>query len=581
MKQGSLRILGALVLSAACASFGADVANAQAKPAAGKVTGLVRDASGTPQMGASVELIPELAGTFSSQNFLTNTQGVFRADKLLPGLYTIRVTLAGFLPTLEQHVRINANLTTMVRIELESMFASLDQLRRQPVPHTAEADDWKWVLRSASGMRPVLQWDEHGNAASSEARNETGGSDPHMILEFTDGARKPGSVSNVASAPGTSFAYDQKLGTGKLLVAAQMSYEDSAAGGVATVWLPTGTLGAGPHTALVLREAKLGNTGLTFRGLRLDQGGAVAVGDRVLLKYGAEYVLVGLGSAASSLRPRVSAEVPVNDVWKAAMIFASQPGGPNTMDETSGDLNSVLKEALGQLDAFPALMWHRGRPVLQNGWHEEIAADRKLGEKGKLQVAAFHDDNHHLAVFGQGHELPVTEYFQDSFSNGFAYDGGSASSWGARVAWREKLTDDLELTAVYAYGGVLAPGEDMSGQIGPLRDSLRNVMRNSAGANISWTSRKTHTKLTTGYKWVDGQALTRLDNYGESLYQMDPFLHISVRQQLPRFGLGRWEAIADCDNLLAQGYVSMNTRDGQMILVPAFRAVRGGLSVQF
>jgi len=576
VKQGSLRILGALVLSAACASVGANAANAQAKPVAGKVTGVVRDASGTPQMGASVELIPEIAGVISPQNFLTNTQGIFRAEKLMPGLYTVRVTLAGFLPTLQQHVRINANLTTMVRIEMESMFASLDQLRKRPAPKSADADDWKWVLRSASGMRPVLQWDEHGNVAASDASS----GNPHMILEFTDGARRPGSVSNVASAPGTSFAYDQKLGGGgKLLVAGQMSYEDSASGGVATIWLPTGTLGAGPHTALVLRESKLGDTGLTFRGVRLDQGGAAAVGERVLVTYGAEYVLVGLGSSASVLRPRISAEARLNDAWKAALIFASQPGGPNSMDVTSGgDVNSVLNEALGELDAFPALMWRGGRPVLQNGWHEEVAAERKFGEKGKLQVAAFHDDNRHMAVFGQGRDLPVTEYFQDSFSNGFAYDGGSASSWGARVALRERLADDLELTAVYAYGGVLTPGEELSG---PLRESLRSAMRNSAGANISWTSRRTHTKLTSGYKWVDGQALTRLDNYGETLYQMDPFLHVSVRQQLPRFGLGRWEAIADCDNLLAQGYVSMNTKDGQAILVPAFRTIRGGLSVQF
>ena len=101
------------------------------------------------------------------------------------------------------------------------------------------------------------------------------------------------------------------------------------------------------------------------------------------------------------------------------------------------------------------------------------------------------------------------------------------------------------------------------------------------GTNITWTSRRSHTKLTAGYKWVDGPALSRLDNYGEALFQMDPFLHISVRQQLPRFGLGRWEAIADCDNLMAQGYVPMNTKDGQATLVPAFRTVRGGLSVQF
>jgi hypothetical protein len=581
VKQGSLRILGALVLSTACASIAADNVAAQAKPVVGKVTGVVRDANGTPQLGASVELIPEVAGALATQSFLTNTQGIFRSEKLVPGLYSVRVTLAGFLPTLQQHVRINANLTTMIRIEMESMFASLDQLRRQPGPKTADADDWKWVLRSASGMRPVLQWDERGGIVlASDARQEAGSGTPRMLLEFTDGARRPGSVSNIASAPGTSFAYDQKLGgVSRLLVAGQMSYEDSAAGGVATVWLPTGTLGSGPHTTLVMREAKLGDTGLTFRGVRLDQGGAAPIGDRVLVRYGAEFVLVGLGRSASSVRPRVSAETKINEAWKAAVIFASQPGSPNMIEAASdGDIGSVLKEALGELDAFPALMWRGGRPVVQGGWHEEISAERRLGENGKLQIAAFHDDNQHLAVFGQGRGLPISEYFQDSFSNGFAYDGGSSSSWGARIALREKLTDDVEWTAVYAYGGVLTPVEEMSGA---LRDSIRTAARSSVGSNITWTSQRSHTKVTAGYKWVSGQALSRLDNYGETQYQMDPFVHVSVRQQLPRFGLGRWEAIADCDNLLAQGYVPVVTKDGPAMLVPAFRTVRGGLSVQF
>ena len=581
MQQGRLQFLGALVLTAACASLGASAALGQGKSVTGKVTGVVRDAGGTPQMGASVELVPEAAGaTFSSLSFLTNTQGVFRSDKLVPGLYSVRVTLAGFLPTLQQHVRINANLTTLVRIEMESMFASLDQLRRQPTAKAADADDWKWVLRSASGMRPVLQWDEHGVLLASDGRRESRSNVPKMLLEFTDGARRPGSVSNIASAPGTSFAYDQKLGgTSHLLVAGQMSYQDSAAGGIATVWLPTGTLGAGPHTALVLREAKLGDTGLTFRGVRLDQGGAVGLGDRVLVRYGAEYMLVGLGSGAAALRPRISAEARITNAWKAALIFASQPGSPNMMEAAeSNDLASALNEAMGELDAFPALMWHDGRPVLQGGWHEEISAERKMGGKGKLQIAGFHDDNRHIAVFGQGRDLPIADYFQDSFSNGFAYDGGSASSWGGRIALREKLTDDLEWTTVYALGGVLAPSDEAGGA---LRDSLRSVSRNSIGTNVSWTSQRSHTKVTAGYKWIDGPALSRLDNFGETLNQMDPFLHFSIRQRLPRFGLGRWEAIADCDNLMAQGYVPMTTRDGQAILVPAFRTVRGGLSVQF
>src|SRR5258706_6872058 len=116
---------------------------AQSKLVSGKLAGVVRDLTGVPQMGASVEVFAEAPGAAASLGYLTNTQGIFRGDKLSPGLYTIRVTLAGFLPTLQQHVRINPNLTTMVRIEMESMFASLEQLRRQPNSAKADADDWE------------------------------------------------------------------------------------------------------------------------------------------------------------------------------------------------------------------------------------------------------------------------------------------------------------------------------------------------------------------------------------------------------------------------------------------------------
>jgi hypothetical protein len=569
-------------MTAACLSLVASTADAQAKPVSGSLTGVVRDLAGTPQMGASVQVLAETAGVSSSSELLTNTQGIFRSDKLAPGLYTVRVTLAGFLPTLQQHVRINANLTTMLRIEMESMFATLEQLRKQPnSAKAADADDWKWVLRGASGTRPVLQWDDYGAVLSAGVDRNAGA--PKMLMEFTDGARRPGSVSNVAAAPGTAFAYDQKLGEGKLLVAGQMSYDEEPAGGVATVWLPTGTIGAGPHTALVLREASLGNTGVTFRGLRFDQGGAVTLGDRVLVRYGGEYLLVGLGRSVSSLRPRISMETKLGDTWRANVVFASQPGAPSSLDsnvlDSNGDeLRSALVRALDELDAFPTLMWREGKPVLQGGWHEEISVERRIGERGKLQVAAFHDDAHHQAVFGRGSDLPEQEFFQDIFSNAFAYDAGSASSWGGRVAYREKLGDDTEVTAVYSMGGALAPSA-MTDAV--LRDALRTVARQSLGLNVSTKVPRAGGRVTIGYKWISGQAVSRVDSYGESLYQMDPFLHVSLRQQLPKFGPGRWEAIADCDNLLAQGYVTMNTRDGQVVLVPAFRTFRGGLSLQF
>jgi len=530
-------------------------------------------------MGASVEVIPEATGILSTVDLLTNTQGIFRGERLAPGFYTVRVTLAGFLPTLEKHVRITANLTTVVRIQLESMFTSLEQLRRQPSTANIETDDWKWVLRSASATRPVLQWIDKDAVTGANGSAETRGGQPRMQLEFTEGARRPGSVSNLASSPATAFAYDQKLGgTGSLVVAGQMSYEDEApAGGIATIWLPSGSLGAGPHTALVMREARLGPAGPTFRGVRIDQGGTVSFGDRMALRYGGEYVLVGLGAAASSMRPRLELDTRVSEMWRTALIYASQPGAPGVLEPGEGESGS-LTAALNELDAFPALLWRGGHPALQGGSHEEMAAERKLGTSGKLQIAAFHDDNRHVAVFGRGRNLPAADYFQDYFSNGFAYDGGSSSSWGTRIALREKLDGDVELTAVYAFAGALTPGEAADGA---LRDALRTVARHSLGANISARVPHLATKLNAGYKWINGVTVSRVDGYGESLFQLDPYMHVGVRQALPKFGPGRWEAIADCNNLLAQGYVPVSSRDGRTVLVPAFRTFRGGLSLQF
>jgi hypothetical protein len=573
-------------------------AGAQTKTAGGALSGVVRDASGTPQMGASVEVLSEAVGLLATHEFLTNTHGIFRGEKLAPGLYTVRVTLAGFLPTIEQHVRISPNLTTVVRVEMESMFASLDRMRRQPANLNAESDDWKWVLRSAPSLRPVLEWTDAsggGNSGGALSASIDGAvmdnSVPRpvrMRLEFTDGARQLASPSNIAPAPATAFAYDQNIGgLGRMIFAGQMSYDDDApGGGLATIWLPSGTLGAGPHTALVLREAKSSADGPMFRGVRIDQGGGLVLSDRAVLQYGSEYVLVGLGRAASAIRPRAELQVRATEQWQAELIFAALPSGPTLLNDAANPVvaahedmpGAELAAALGELDAFPALLWRRGRPELQSGWHEEAAAERKVGEHSKLQIAAFHDDQGHVAVYGRGSGLPAADYLQDFYGNGFAYDGGSSSSWGGRVAWTEQINENLQLTAVYAYGGALIPAEDVNNL---LRDVLRTENRHSAAANLSGKVPRLGTKLEAGYKWVGGATVSHVDLYGESLYQIDPFFHFVMRQPLPRFGMGRWEAVAECDNLFAQGYVQAGSRDGQVALVPAFRSFRGGLSVQF
>jgi hypothetical protein len=71
-----------------------------------------------------------------------------------------------------------------------------------------------------------------------------------------------------------------------------------------------------------------------------------------------------------------------------------------------------------------------------------------------------------------------------------------------------------------------------------------------------------------------------MDQFGEAAYQMDPNLHLSIRQPLPGLS-GRWEALADFSNLLAQGYVTVSGQDSRMMLCPNMRSFRGGVSFQF
>ena len=590
MRHGPLLCFGVLLASTASVCVTAPPAEAQShtRPSSGLsgvISGVVKDSSGVPQLGATVELLAEAPGVIAARQLLTNTQGIFRAENLQPGLYTVRVTLAGFLPAFEKHIQITSNLTTVVRIELESLYASIEQLRRAPTSAPVEPDDWKWVLRSTSGMRPLLQWREEDTEDTTAVIADTGSGRQLGRVEITGGARRPGSASNIDSSPGTAFAYDERIDRNNHMVfAGQVSYdEDSPAGGLAVMWMPTGSVQNGPRSTMVLREAKLGPDGPVFRGVRLEQSGSVNIGDNSVLRVGGEYVLVGAGSSASALRPRLNWEARVTPDWYVDVLYVSLLADTAYSENADSELinersPSVLATALNQLDSFPALLWHDRKPVLENGRHEELAVERKFGSRSVFQIAGFHDDNTHVALFGKGNDLPGGEYFQDFYSKGFAYDGGSSVSWGARAALRERITDDLELTTIYAFSGALVP---VTVPEGPLRDALRTVPRQSAALKIVGKVPMTGTRLTAGYKWINGTALSRVDPYGESLYDVNPYLHVGIRQPLPWTLLGRWEANAECDNLLAQGYVSMSTADGQILLVPAFRSFRGGLSLQF
>lgn len=550
-------------------------ASAAAKQGYGTISGVVLDPSGTPQMGASVWLISEDAGGRTVAQILSNQHGAFFTDHLKPGKYAVRVSVAGFLPAMERHVAVMSNLTTLLRVQVETVFSSLDTLRRKS-DAPAEQDDWKWVLRASTATRTILQWDDTGN----EIASNTLGADlpnaqgPRALVQVTNGALRPGSASNLPNAPATAVSYDQQLGSlGRMLVAGQISYDKGTSGSFASVWLPSGIAGTGPETVFVWRQSKFGAEGMEFRGMRIDHTEQFALGDRFLLRAGAEYLRAGIISSVSSLRPHAQLNARLAPSLTASLIFAANP--PSEQWGRTGALESVIDE----LDSLPPVLFHNGNPVLEGGWHQELSVKRKMGSQSTFEVAAFHDSARDQAIFGTG-ATASPEFVQDAFSPAFLYDGGNSSSWGTRAAYRQRLSDDLEVAAIYAWAGALSPGGELNTTSPDLRDSFTTSNHHSVAARISGKIPQSGTQFSASYKWISGTTLSRMDQFGEAAYEMDPNLHLSIRQPLPGFN-GRWEALADFSNLLAQGYVTVNGQDSRMMLVPILRSFRGGVSFQF
>jgi hypothetical protein len=546
-----------------------------AVPRSGRISGVVIDIGGTPQLGATVFIASEQLSRSSTIDLLTNDHGRFATNTLPPGLYSVRVSLAGFLPAIEQHIRVETEHTTLLQIELGTVFSSLEQLRRQPV-QTVDADEWSWVLRTSAATLPILRWgdsevmlDGDPNQSETIRKRAARGS-----IELTSGAAHPGSVSNLADSPSTTFAYDQGIGSlGRLVMAGQVSHEDSAtAGGISTIWLPSGDISKGPVTRVIMRQSNLGPVGPAFRGVMMQHEDQLALGDRVSVHYGAEYVLASLNGNTSALHPGGEITVQLTPLWRAALVLSSTP----RQDYESADDN--LRAALEGLDAFPAVMLRNGRPLLASNWHQELALERSLGPKSSLVASAFHDHSANTAVFGHG-GVSSPDFLQDFFSNAFTYDGGSLDSWGSRLAYQQKISENLSATLVYAWAGALTP--EALDAAGSLRDSLDVRYHHSVAAHITARVPKLGTQVTTGYKWVNGELVSRQDSYGEALYHTDPYLNLTLRQSLPNFLPGHMQAVADFGNLLAQGYVPVTTREGQLFLVPSYRYFRGGLSLKF
>jgi len=96
----------------------------------GSLIGFVSNQAGVPQMGAAVLLYNEYDRLVAKS--LTNEKGAFGFDTLMPGVYSIRVTLASFVTALKDDVKIETGIRSFLSINLASVLSSIELIYTAP-----------------------------------------------------------------------------------------------------------------------------------------------------------------------------------------------------------------------------------------------------------------------------------------------------------------------------------------------------------------------------------------------------------------------------------------------------------------
>ncbi len=561
--------------------------------AGGKLSGIVVDENGTPQMGATVWVISEQGLGGTPVKLFTNDRGIFSASRLLPGLYSVRVTLSSYLPAVKSHIAVDLRTPAFLTVRLDSILTSFNALRR-PTRSEVDPDEWKWVVRTSPISRPVLRMvgrDEPrvegaGSGSSESARRAK----DRMMAELSSGSSRRGSLRQSLGGFGSGFAYEHNLaGTAKLLFAGDFGYQRGLAAAVSTLWLPNGSFEDGPHASFSLRQSfvpdgmrsdLLGGVPY-FRAVRTRYGSQIPLGGSFVLRYEVEYQAVGLHGVRQAILPEASLIYELNTSTRLTLRVATQPGSFSSPD-------SLLRAALNELDQFPALMLRNGRPFFQSGLYEEIGYEQRFGSHGLIQAAAFHQQLNHTAVYGRsnaGLTLDPANFLSDLAAGGFTYDGSRMRTNGFRVGYLRKFSDRWEASFGYGLAGALTADSRAVTDFAEVRNLLRPAYRQSLMGGVVTRLPQSGTRLAASYRWLSGDVVAPPDPFNDSFAAADPYLNLEVRQPLPGFFIfpaGRIEARADFRNLLAQGYIPIRSSDGQVVyLIPAFRTFRGGVSFQF
>ena len=538
------------------------------------VAGVVRDAHGSPQTGALVELLGPDAVVFGRA--ITDSHGRYLFEHILPGTYKLRASAAFLLPAIRSNLAIHAGAQALADLTMTALFEAGSWLPTETRSPSDHPDDWRWALRSTAN-RPMLRLIDDPAAADSGVSSSA---------DHAHGTRTSGQVAVLAG--------DGRFGEGGTHQVLSLG----RAGPAGDISLLTANLGdnasqgAGSSVALAGGLERGSSNGgqthlyLSFAShpeLQTGQGGNLGVlqtaatellslGDAVIIDAGTLFTvehLVGTRfDSAPYLRVAFQPTPGLSLEYRLATSKALQ---------ASSDLDEINL-------ADEALSDAGGHPLLKKSLHQELSLTQSI-EKSHINLGIFHDSIPVESIQGSGalaeQDLQGLPVIADPTTGTLRVAVRGYSATGVRVAWTQAISSVWSACIEGDFGGALTavggPGLHLADVPGQVHMRTAGAVRGSLHA----AARRTGTSATLHYRLQPRSTLTQVDEFDSQVG--DASLGVSLRQRLwAGRRLSGLSAVVEASNLLAQGYEPLVGPDGQtLFLAQVPRAIQAGLAFTF
>jgi hypothetical protein len=564
----------------------------------GSIAGIVRDNAGVPQMGATVLLFNRYEKIV--QRSLTNERGAFGFESLAPELYSVRVSLASFVPAMKHQIAVQPGMQSLLFINMATLLSSIELVYAAPGQGALMSDDWKWTLKTATSTRPILRVLPQISISDPSAPQRTAGaifSDTRGILKLSAGDSDGASDSMDEPDLGTAFALATSLfGRSKLQVSGNIARGPGTS-------IPTSAFrtsysqGTGPEVAVTMHQVYLpsrvgsaiisGQTdGLpALRTLSVAMKDRLELGDNLHLEYGTSLDSVIFIDHLNYFSPFARLTYDL-DTWGTVRAAYSSGAPPSELFSPTGETESALHQDLSTLALSPGVSLRNARAEVQRTQSFELGYEKKLGNR-TVNLTAYHEivSNGALTMSGFGDVLPAGDVLPNFSTDSGVFDVGNYHRSGYSACINQPLGDKLRITASSGRGGVLIsePGsvENLSGD--DIRSKIHTGQRFWASVRIGGTIPHSGTEISSSYQWMDYKTIMPTHLYLTQNLSQETGWNVHIRQPIPGVpGMpGRIEATADLRNMMAQGYLGLPAGNSRLLLMQSPRAFRGGLSFIF